>query len=342
MVSCPSPGVAANVSNPFLLLNEAEIRSVVDVDADALAAVEDGFARLARGEVIVPPPMGIDVPEREAEVHVKSAYVRGLPGFAVKVACGFYSNAAAGVPVSSGLMMVLSAETGWPLALLLDNAYLTEVRTALAGALAAKYLARTRLKTVGVVGVGAQARFQLRALRLVRDFHEVVVYGRKPEAVRKYASEMSHALGVEVVSARDVAEVVRRSDLVVTATSSRQPLIHAGDLHEGLHVTAMGSDGPGKQELDPAVFARADLVVCDLRSQSERLGELQHAIAANTLLAATPVLELGMLAAGLATGRRRDAEVTVCDLTGVGVQDTAIACYALERARANVGAGTRL
>lgn len=331
------------MSNPFLLLNEAEVRAVVDVDADALAAVEDGFARLARGEVIVPPPIGFDVPEREAEVHVKTAYVRGLPGFAVKVASGFYANAAAGVPVSSGLMVVLSAETGWPLALLLDNAYLTEVRTALAGALAAKYLAKPNLRTVGVVGVGMQARFQLRALRLVRDFREVVVYGRKPEAVLKYAAEVSKQLGVEVVPARDVAEVVRRSDLVVTATSSRQPLVLARDVHEGLHVTAMGSDGPGKQELDPAVFGRADLVVCDLRSQCERLGELQHALAAKTLPAATPVLELGTLAAGLAPGRRDDAQVTVCDLTGVGVQDTAIACYALARARArSIGSATSL
>ena len=331
------------MSNPFLLLNEAEVRTVVDVDADALAAVEDGFARLARGEVIVPPPIGLDVPEREAEVHVKTAYVRGLPGFAVKVASGFYANAAAGVPVSSGLMVVLSAQTGWPLALLLDNAYLTEVRTALAGALAAKYLAKPSIRTVGVVGVGMQARFQLRALRLVRDFREVVVYGRKREAVLKYAAEVSKQLGVEVVPARDVAEVVRRSDLVVTATSSRQPLVFARDIHEGLHVTAMGSDGPGKQELDPAVFGRADLVVCDLRSQCERLGELQHALAANTLPAATPVIELGTLAAGLAPGRRDDAQVTVCDLTGVGVQDTAIAVYALGRARArSIGSATSL
>ncbi len=324
---------------PFLLLNEAEIRSCVDVGAEALAAVEDGFARLARGEVVVPPPIGMDVPEREAEVHVKTAYVRGLPAFAVKVASGFYANAKAGLPVSSGLMIVLSAETGWPLALLLDNAYLTEVRTALAGAIAAKYLAPTTVHAAGVIGVGMQARFQLRALKLVRAFRKVVVFGRKPEAVRKFMADMSEELNVEVVPAKNPAEVVRRCEVVVTTTPAREPLIAVADLHAGLHVTAMGSDGPGKQELDPRIFQRADLVACDLRSQCERLGELQHAIAAGTITSATPVVELGELIVGKRNGRQSDSEITVCDLTGVGVQDTAIAWFALGRARAK-GLGT--
>ena len=319
---------------PFLLLNEDEIRSCVAVDMKALAAVEDGFARLGRGEVLVPAPIGIDVPERQAEVHVKTAYVRGLPAFAVKVASGFYANAKAGLPVSSGLMIVLSAETGLPEALLLDNGYLTEVRTALAGAVAAKYLAPATVRVAGVIGVGMQARYQLRALKLVRDFQEVVAFGRKREQVRTFIADMSDELGVEVVPAKNPAEVVRRGDVVVTATPAREPLIAVAALHEGLHITAMGSDGPGKQELDPRIFARADLVVCDLRSQCARIGELQHAIAAGTITAARPVVELGELAAGRRAGRQSDSEITVCDLTGVGVQDTAIACFALDRARA--------
>lgn len=319
---------------PFLVLNEAELRSSVGVDAEALAAVEDGFARLARGEVVVPPPIGIDVPERKAEVHVKTAYVHGLPAFAVKVASGFYANPKAGLPASSGLMVVLSAETGWPEALLLDNAYLTEVRTALAGAIAAKYLAPATVETAGVIGVGMQARFQLRALKLVRDFRRVVAFGRRPEAVRGFVAEVSEELQVEVVPARDPADVARRSTVVVTATAAREPLLGVGDLHEGLHITAMGSDGPGKQELDPRILGRADLVVCDLRAQCERLGELQHAVAAGTLDADKPVVELGALCAGQRPGRTSESQITVCDLTGVGVQDTAIAGFALARARA--------
>ncbi len=320
----------------FLLLNEKEIRSCVGLDLEALAAVEDGFTRLARGEAILPAPIGIDVPERHAEIHVKTAYVKGLDGFALKIASGFYKNPELGLPVSSGLMLLLSAATGRPQALLLDNAYLTEIRTALAGAIAAKHLAKRKIETVGVVGAGMQARFQVQALKLVREFRRVLVYARKQEAVDSYIKDVSSTLGVEVVSAQSISDLVRASDVVVTATPAREPLVFENDLHPGIHITAMGSDGPGKQELDPGVLARAHRVVCDSKSQSARLGEMQQARLRDD---AAPV-ELGQVTAGLEPGRRDDSEITVCDLTGLGVQDTAIAVYAFAKASAR-GLGTR-
>ncbi len=320
----------------FLLLNEKEIRSCVRIDLEALAAVEDGFTRLARGEAILPAPIGIDVPERRAEIHVKTAYVRGLDGFALKIASGFYGNPELGLPVSSGLMLLLSAETGRPQALLLDNAYLTEVRTALAGAIAAKHLAMRTIETVGVVGAGMQARMQVESLRLVREFRRVLVYGRKREAVESYVKDVSSALGVEVVPSPSISRLVRESDVVVTATPAREPLVFAEDLHPGIHITAMGSDGPGKQELHPGVLARAHRIVCDSKSQCTRLGELQQA----SLREDAPIAELGQVTAGLEPGRRDESEITVSDLTGLGVQDTAIAVYAFAKASAR-GLGTR-
>ena len=318
----------------MLILNESEIRACVALDLPALEAVEEGFASLARGEVIVPPPMGIEVPERQAEIHVKTAYVRGLPGFAVKIASGFGINTSRGLPTSSGLMVLFSAETGFPLALLQDNGYLTDVRTALAGAIAAKHLARKTVSVIGIVGTGDQARHQLRALRLVRDVRRVVVYGRRREAAAAYAQEMSEELQVPVDMAAAVADLVAASDLVVTTTGSRAALIRAGDVRAALHITAMGSDGPGKQELDPQILGRADKVVCDLRSQCARLGELQHALRAGILGEDGAVSELGDLVAGLKPGRTGDGELTVCDLTGLGIQDTSIAVFAFERAKA--------
>jgi ornithine cyclodeaminase len=318
----------------FLLLREAEIRACVGLDREALAAVEEAFSRFARGEAILPPPIGIDVPERQAEVHVKTAYLRGAEGFAVKVASGFYQNPSLGLPASSGLMLLMSAETGRPLALLLDNAYLTEVRTALAGAIAAKHLARKRVETVGVVGAGMQARMQVQALKLVRDFRRVLVYARKRESVERYIRDLG-AHGVDVVPARSVSELVRESDLVVTATPSREPLVFAEDLHPGIHVTAVGSDGPGKRELDPGALSRADRVVCDSRAQSLRIGEMQHAATDED----GRLVELGRITAGLSPGRSGEEEMTICDLTGLGIQDTAIAVLAYDKARAR-GLGT--
>jgi ornithine cyclodeaminase len=324
----------------FLILNEKEIRECVAMDAEALAAVEAGFAQMARGEAEVPPPMGIVVPEREGEVHIKSAYLRGHDGFAVKIASGFWRNAAEGLPVSSGMMVLLDARTAFPLALLLDNGYLTEVRTALAGALAAKYLARETVRTVGVIGAGMQARMQVEALRLVRRFERVLVWARRPEAAQGYAEEMRGKLGVEVRATANAVEVVRACDVVITTTPAREPLVMAADVLAGLHITAMGSDGPGKQELDPQVLQRADLVVCDRRSQCERLGELQHAAGAGIDVSRLRTVELGDVIVGRAPGRTSAEQVTVCDLTGVGVQDTAIASLAYRKARAR-GLGRR-
>jgi ornithine cyclodeaminase len=325
--ACLEPG-------KFLLLNEREIRSTAELDLEALAAVEDGFRRFAGGEAILPFPIGLDVPDPRAEVHVKTAYVKGFPGFAVKIASGFYENQKRGLPVSSGLMLLLSAETGAPKALLLDNAYLTEVRTALAGAIAAKHLAKKTIETVGVVGAGMQARMQLEALKLVREFRRALVYARRPEAALGYARDVSR-LGIEVVPAGSLSELVRESDVVITATPAREALVRAEDVHPGLHVTAMGSDGPGKQELDPGVLGRADRIVCDSKDQCRRLGELQHARLGDD----ARVFELGQVAAGIAPGRESDREITVCDLTGLGVQDTAIANFVYERAIAR-GLGT--
>jgi ectoine utilization protein EutC len=316
-----------------LLLDEPQIRSCVDLTPEALGAVEEGFTLLAQGKVLVPSPIGIDLPEQEAEIHVKSAFVRGLPGYAVKIASGFYRNAARGLPSTNGLMVVFSSDTGAPLAILLDNGYLTEIRTALAGAIAAKHLASARISTVGVVGSGSQARYQVRALRLVRDFDRVLVWGRRPEAAAACAADLEQILGVRAQATGEVGMLVRASDVVITATASRAPIVRAEDVHDGLLIIAMGSDGVGKQELDPQIFSRAQRVVCDLKSQCFRLGELQHALAAGTLTELSPILELGDLTSGRARGRADSREIAVCDLTGVGVQDTAIALFALEQAR---------
>ncbi len=324
----------------MLLLNEHQIRQCVQLDQSALEAIERAFVSLSRGEAVVPSPLEFHLPDRNGEVHVKSAYLRGLPSYALKVASGFYGNAALGLPTSSGLVVVLSAETGVPQALLLDNGYLTDVRTALAGAIAAKYLAKKNVETVGIIGAGIQARFQLQALGLVRKLRNVLVYARNSDAARKYAEEISKAMRLSVSPASTISELVKRCDLVVTTTPAREPLVKASELHPGLHITAMGSDLPGKQELEPAVLARADILACDQVAQCAKAGELQHALAAK-IVEKSKAVELGAIIAGTKPGRQNDQQITVCDLTGIGVQDTAIGMLAYDQARSR-GLGTAL
>ena len=315
------------------ILTERDIRSCVSLDEDAIAAVAAGFTKLALGAVTVPPVLRIDIPEHNGEVDVKTAVIHGVDRFAIKIASGFFDNRLLGLPTGSGLMVVVSAVTGRPEAILLDNGYLTDVRTGAAGAVAAAHLGRERIETVGVVGAGMQARFQVRALSLVRDFRRLIVYSTTPHEVDRYAGEMAETLGVEVVTAEGPEPVVRESDVVVTTTPAREPYLKAAWLHPGLHITCMGSDSEDKQELYADVFGRVDRIVCDRKSQCIRIGELHHALAEGVISPYDEIIELGELTSGRSPGRTDDEEITVCDLTGVGVQDTQIALLAFERAR---------
>ena len=314
------------------MLTEGEIRQCVDMDQEAIAVVGDGFTRLANGQATIPPIMRVDIPENKGEVDVKTAYLRGRDSFAIKIASGFFENYLLGLPSGSGMMVLVSSKTGVPEAVLLDNGYLTNVRTGAAGAVAARYLAREKIDTAGVIGSGTQARYQMVGLKLVRDFQKLMVYGIVSDEVERYASEMAPVLGVDIVKAKDAEAVVRGSDVVVTATPSRDPYLRAEWLHPGLHITAMGSDAEEKQELCADTLRRADLLACDLKSQCFRLGELHHGLEEGTISQDGEIIELGELTSGRKQGRTHGEQITICDLTGVGVQDTAIALLAYRKA----------
>jgi ectoine utilization protein EutC len=315
-----------------IILTENDLRECIQLDLGVINAIEEAFSRLAQGGVVMPPIMRVDVEAHNGELDVKSAYVPGLDSFAVKMSSGFFDNHKLGLPSLSGLMILFSARTGRPEAVLLDNGYLTDVRTGAAGAVAARHLAPQTVTTAGVIGAGTQARYQMVALQRVRPFQRLLIYSQTAASVEKYIAEMGEPLGVEIIAADSPEQVVRESEVVVTTTPSRQPLIQAGWLHPGLHITAMGSDAEVKQELAAEALLRADLLVCDRKSQAFRLGELHHALKAGLLSEDGPVVELGEITAELANGRTDDSQITICDLTGTGVQDTAVALLAYQRA----------
>ncbi|WP_261128961.1 cyclodeaminase [Bacillus sp. Marseille-Q3570] len=312
----------------MLILTEQELRNHVQLNLEAISIVEEGFVKLANGEVKMPPIMRIDLHDQNGEVDVKSAYVKGKEMFAIKVSSGFFNNHKLGLPSGNGLMMLISTQTGIPQALLLDNGYLTHIRTAAAGAIAAKYLSRENIETVGVIGAGDQARYQVHALKLVRNFKKVLVYSRSLDRAAEYAKEMSVELGLEVQAVNIAETVVRQSDVVITTTPANEPVIKAAWLHPGLHITAMGSDAEHKQEIEAEVLARADRLVCDTKAQCARFGELHHALESGAVIDDSAVIEIGQLTTQQIIGREDDNQITVCDLTGTGVQDTAIALFA--------------
>ncbi|MDX8528403.1 cyclodeaminase [Mesorhizobium sp. MSK_1335] len=321
------------------ILTEAELRKIVTLDLDAVACVENAFRALATLPVAMPPILRLDIHEHRGEVDVKSAYVPGIDGFAVKISSGFFDNPALGLPSGGGMMVLLSAKTGVVEALLLDNGYLTDVRTAAAGAVAAKHLSREDSAIAAIFGAGVQAGLQLEALRLVRPIEEARIWARDAAKAEATAARLRDKLGIMVRAETDAANAAAGADIIVTTTPSTEPLIKPGFVSAGQHITAMGSDAEHKNEIAPAILRMADLYVADSAKQTRRLGELHHAIEAAIFAADAEVTELGEIIAGSKPGRRSASDITLADLTGTGVQDTAIATLARDRARA-ANAGT--
>jgi ornithine cyclodeaminase len=321
------------------ILTEAELREIVKLDLDAVACVESAFRALATEKVAMPPIMRLDIPEHRGEVDVKTAYVPGVDGFAIKISPGFFDNPKLGLPSVNGMMVLLSARTGLVEALLLDNGYLTDVRTAAAGAVAAKHLSREDSAVAAIFGAGVQARLQLEALTLVRPIAEARIWARDAAKAQSTANALRDRLGIVVRAEPDAAEAVAGADIIVTTTPATEPIIKAGFVSAGQHITAMGSDAEHKNEIAPAIIRLADLYVADSAKQTRRLGELHHAIDAGLIPSDAEVTELGQVIAGLKHGRRSADQITLADLTGTGVQDTAIATLARDRARA-ASAGT--
>ena len=319
------------------IVRESELRECVSL-VDAVPCIEECFRALATGDVVMPPILRLDIHQFNGEVDVKTAYLPGVDGFAIKISPGFFDNPSIGLPSTSGMMNLFSAHTGQLQAVLLDNGYLTDIRTAAAGAVAAKWLSRQSSQSVALVGAGMQAGLQLEALTLVRSIRTARVWARDPSKAQGFADHWSRQLRIDVGARDSVAEAVNGADIVVTATPSTEPLLHAVDLSPGQHVTAMGSDAEHKNELHPDVLAGADKYFCDRISQVTVLGELHHATEAGLFSAEQVCAELGEVVAGSSPGRTGDGEITICDLTGTGAQDTAIATMARRRAE-EVGVG---
>lgn len=321
------------------VLTESDLRDVVGLGQDELAAVEAVYPLISTGRAVMPAIMRIDVEDHNGEIDIKSAYLPGYEGIAIKVSAGFFDNPRRGLPSLGGLLVVLDAQTGVPRAALFDNGWLTDLRTALAGAVAADHLARPDASVAGVVGAGVQAGLQLEALTLVRDIEHARIWARRSDRAVELAQRLSSALGLAVEAVDSAAAAADGADVLVTTTPATEPLIDVTNLHPGLHVTAVGSDAEHKQELDATAVEAADRFVCDHVGQSLRLGELRAA--ADSGYDTDNAIELGAVIAGTAPGRSGADDVTICDLTGTGAQDTAIASLAVKRC-VEAGLGMRV
>jgi len=285
--------------------------------------IEQGFIAYSNNEVVVPPVGELIFEDPPGDTHIKYGYIKSDDIYVIKIASGFYQNPAIGLASSSGLMLVFSQKTGMLQTVLLDEGHLTDVRTAVAGQIAAKHVASKTIKAIGVLGTGIQARMQVEYLKSVTPCRELFVWGRTPKRVAEYKNDME-AAGFQVTPVDAPNQVIQHANVIITTTPSTTPLLFAADLRPGTHITAMGSDTDKKQELDENILARADIIVADSISQCRERGEISKALAAG-VIEEKDVYELGDVIANKKSCNRKDNSISIVDLTGVAVQDIKIA-----------------
>ncbi len=309
------------------ILSLEQIKSVLPC-IDLMGEIEQGFIAYSEGRAVVPPVGELILRDPPGDVHIKYGYLKGDDYYVIKIASGFYENFKLGLPSSNGLMLVFSQKTGALEAVLLDEGYLTDVRTAVAGAIAAKYLAPSRIERIGIVGTGMQARLQLEYLKPVTGCREVIAWGRSEDKLERYKEDMT-AGGFNVTTTTDAASIVKSCNLIVTTTPAAEPIL-SGQAQPATHITAVGSDTPDKQELDAGLLRQADLIVADSISQCVERGEIHQALKCKAI-SESDLVELGSILAGHVVGRSTDEQLTIADLTGVAVQDIQISKAVMSR-----------
>lgn len=310
------------------LLNKSDILKLLEKlpNSQLIQCIEDSFLAYSEGRAKVPPVGHLSFDSPPGDVHIKYGYVRGDDHYLIKIASGFYENPAKGLPSSQGMMLSFDAKTGQPSCILLDQGYLTDLRTGLAGAVAAKHLANKKINRIGIIGAGVQARFQLKCLAYVRDCRDVLVYNRSEDGAFKFRDEMNE-LGFHVEVARSIKKLAKSCDLIVTTTPSTKPFLTAKDVRPGTHINAIGADSLGKRELDVQLLSKADLLICDSLAQCMDHGEIAQGIQAG-VIGANDCEELGQWFCR--DFRRKKDMLTIADLTGIATQDIGIAKLVLE------------
>jgi len=298
-----------------------EIKTIVR-GLDLLPLIKKGFVAYSEGRSVVPPVGELSFKDPPGDVHIKYGYITGDEYYVIKIASGFWNNEQLGISNGQGMMLLFKQQTGQCEAILLDDAYLTDVRTAVAGAICAE-LFTNEVNCIGVLGTGLQARMQVQYLKNITSCHKVLVWGRNRKKMEIYQKDMVR-LGFQVDLSSTPKEVAKECNLIITTTASTVPLLSSINIQPGTHITAMGSDTLTKQELEVDILSMADLVVADSIAQCKERGEIFHGLTSGSITK-DEIVELGSILNGSQAGRSSPDQITVADLTGVAVQDIQIA-----------------
>lgn len=313
-----------------VVLRRGEVATLLTME-ECIAAVEHAFRLYGEKKAAAPGMLGLH--GSRGAFHIKAGFLQlGRSYFAAKVNGNYPENGQRGLPTIQGLVVLCDAENGRPLAIM-DSMEVTARRTAAATAVAAKWLARRESAILTVCGCGVQGEAQARALALALPLRKVFAYDANPERAVKFALALSDEIGIEARAVDNLGKAVLASDICVTCTTSRKPLLGRQDVPPGLFLAAVGADHPEKQEVDAALMAACKVVV-DLAEQCASIGDLHHAIAAGAMKLSAVHAELGEVVAGRKPGRTSPEEIIIFDSTGMALQDVAAAAATYEKAMA--------
>jgi len=309
-----------------LLLTKPEVEKLLTM-REAIDVMEQVFADAAKKVAITPFESRIKIPENHGGFSVKSGYLKESNLACIKVASAFDKNKEMSLPTVLATILLLDAKTGFPISIM-DGTLITAIRTGATGAMAAKHLARKGSSVVGVIGTGTQAKMQVLALNEVFHLTEVIAYSPTRSSREKFSKEIGDCLKVKSSAVESPELPSRKADILVTATTSRKPIVEDSWIRDGTHINSFGTDSTGKQELDRDLYLRSKIVTDD------------YAIAAGKNLFPSDRIhaELGEVIIGKKSGRSDDFEITIFDSTGIGIQDAAAAKFTYEKAKKlNVG-----
>lgn len=310
------------MNTPTVILPLSQIQDYLS-NINPIPIIEEGFVALSSKKAVIPPVGELLFEKPVGETHIKYGYIKQQPYYIVKIASGFYENSKIGLQSSQGVMLLFSQKTGELRAVLLDEGYLTDIRTAIASMITLKYLAPQSVAHIGIVGTGIQAQLQLTYLHQVSDCKNIIVWGRNKEKAKAFKAKFDHS-DFSISIADSIDELTEKATVIITATPSTEPLLDAHQIKKGTHITAIGSDTPEKMELAPEILKKADVIVSDSIEQSKTRGEVFRARQQNSL-DRSKLIELGSLIQNPTLGRKNDQQITIADLTGVAVQDIMIA-----------------
>lgn len=321
-----------------LVLSRRELREILTLEV-LVPAIEHAFIDFASGRTLAYPVVRETVPAHRGIFGIKAGYLQADELIGLKAGGFWLGNPERGLTAHQSTTLLFDPRTGVPLALM-DGNHITTVRTAAVGAIAARRLARPDARVAAILGCGVQGTGQAEALCHVLPIAEIRACDTHPGNLERFVEAFRGREGVRVIAAPEAEAAVRGADVVVTAMGGRTPVLRAGWVEPGMHVSAIGTDTRGKIEIDPAIFARATLVVDDV-AQAKAIGETQHAVAAGMLAADASPTTLGEVIAGRAAGRRAPSEITLFDATGLAFQDIVAGAIAM-RVAAERGLGRRV